>query len=250
MGSRTEQFIASPVPYGRIELKRVFQRNYFKGFLVSVIIHFAIIGSYYGIRYMQEDDEHIPTVAVRVLKYSDLGPPPSIANVAPPPTVSVTAAVKPTVGTPVPVPDAEVSPEQTIATQTEMSNIASPITEDFGDLSGGVQIERDITIDDEPGMNEFVPVEKPPQIVQKGIPVYPDMAIRAGIEGTVWVKILVGKDGRPIKAVVIKSTTEMFNDPSIEAAMKFIFTPAYMNQGPVKVWVSFPFRFTLKDTRI
>jgi protein TonB len=73
------------------------------------------------------------------------------------------------------------------------------------------------------------------------------MAVRAGLEGTVWVKILVDKDGRPKKAVVVKSTAEMFDDAAVQAAMQFVFTPAVMNNGPVKVWVSIPFRFTLKD---
>lgn len=112
-----------------------------------------------------------------------------------------------------------------------------------------MEITQDILIEDEPGMDEFIPVEKGPQIVKKGIPVYPDMALRAGLEGTVWVKILVDKEGKPQRAVVVKSTTEIFNDAAIAAAMDFLFTPAVMNQGPVRVWVSVPFRFTLKDAR-
>ena len=71
--------------------------------------------------------------------------------------------------------------------------------------------------------------------------------MRAGLKGTVYVKILVDKDGKPKKAVVIKSTTEIFNDAAVEAAMQFIFTPAVMNNGPVKVWVAIPFKFKLKD---
>jgi len=112
-----------------------------------------------------------------------------------------------------------------------------------------MQIEQDIQIDPdaEPGIDEFIPVEKPPQIVKRVVPLYPPMAMRAGLEGTVYVKILVDKDGKPKKAVVIKSTTEIFNDAAVEAAMQFIFTPAVMNNGPVKVWVAVPFKFKLKD---
>jgi protein TonB len=113
--------------------------------------------------------------------------------------------------------------------------------------AGEVQIAQDIIIEDEPGVDEFVPVEKQPQIVKKIVPTYPDMAMRAGIEGTVWVKILVDKDGKPKKAVIVKSTSDIFDDAAKEAAMQFLFTPAIMNNGPVKVWVSIPFRFRLKD---
>jgi protein TonB len=73
------------------------------------------------------------------------------------------------------------------------------------------------------------------------------MALRAGLEGTVWVKILVDKDGKPKKAVVIKSAVEIFNEPAVEAAMQFLFTPAVMNNGAVRVWVAIPFKFQLRD---
>ncbi|MEK9138046.1 MAG: energy transducer TonB, partial [Bacteroidota bacterium] len=176
-------------------------------------------------------------------------PPPSISQAPSPPSVSVAAVAKPTVGVPVPVPDAEVSPEQTFATQQELSQAPSPALEEFGG-DGNVQITQDIRIDDEdPAMDEFIPYEKGPEIVKKVVPKYPEMALRAGLEGTVWVKILVDKDGKPKKAVVIKSTVEIFNDAAVEAAMQFVFTPAVMNNGAVRVWVSIPFRFQLRDAQ-
>jgi protein TonB len=214
------------------------------------LFHSSILAGYHLARLLTEEED-IPTVKVRIVKYSDLGPPPSIVASSVPPPISVAQAVaKPSIGVPIPVPDAEVSPEQTIATQTEMSAEPSPASEEFGE---GEQVEfiDDIVIDEgyEPGMDEFVPVEKPPQIVKKVMPEYPEMAVRAGLEGTVWVKILVDKDGKPKKAVVVRSTAEMFDEPAIKAAMGFLFTPAVMNKGPVKVWVSIPFRFQLKDAR-
>ena len=236
-------------PYGRLEIKKVFAKNLLRGLLISVGIHLAVVGAYYFAQYLGEDEDNIPTVNVRILKYSDLGPPPSISAAPPPPSVAVAAAAKPTVGMPVPVPDAEVSAEQTIATQQELSSTPSPATEQMGAGEGDMRIEQDIQIDPdaEPGIDEFVPVEKPPQIVKRVIPLYPPMAMRAGLEGTVYVKILVDKDGKPKKAVVIKSTTEIFNEAAVDAAMQFIFTPAVMNNGPVKVWVAVPFKFKLKD---
>ena len=234
--------------YGRIELRRTFHKNFVWGLVISIFIHLAVVGSYYVSVFLDED-ENIPVVRVKLLKYSDLGPPPSISSVPLSPPVGIAAAVKPSVGLPVPVPDAEVSPEQTIATQQELSTTPSPALEEF-DGDGNVQITQDIQInpEDEPGMDEFIPVEKAPQLVRQVVPEYPDMARRAGLEGVVWVKILVGKDGKPIKVAIAKSSTEILNNAALEAAMKFLFTPAVMNNGPVKVWVSVPFRFKLKDT--
>ncbi|HCA82025.1 MAG TPA: energy transducer TonB, partial [Bacteroidetes bacterium] len=85
-----------------------------------------------------------------------------------------------------------------------------------------------------------------PEAVKQIQPKYPDLATRAGLEGTVWVKIWVDKEGKPKKAVVQKSDAEIFNQPATEAAMQWIFTPAMMKNGPVSVWVSIPFRFKLQ----
>lgn len=253
MKPRTEQVatVSGSVPYGRFELKKVLQRNYVRGMLISFVAHFALLGTYYLAQYLGQDDDNIPTVSVRILKYSDLGPPPSIAATPPPPAIGVAAAVKPSIGVPVPVPDAEATAEQTLATQAELSAAPSPALEQGLGGEGQFQVQQDIVIapEDEPGMDEFIAVEKQPQIVKRVIPKYPEMALRAGLEGTVWVKILVDKDGLPKKAVVIKSTAELFNDAAVDAAMKFVFTPAVMNHGPVKVWVSIPFKFLLKDAQ-
>jgi protein TonB len=231
--------------YGRHELRRFLHRYYFYGLAISIVFHLTVIESYYVARHLG-DEEDVPTVKVRILKYSDLGPPPSITSA--PPAIGVAAIAKPSIGVPVPVPDAEVSPEQTIPTQAELSAAPSPTIEEMG---GGdaIQITGDLNIDEDPDMDEFMPLEKPPQIVKRVLPLYPELAVKAGIEGTVWVKILVDKEGKPRKAVVIKTTTEILNEAAVEAAMQFLFTPAVMNKGPVKVWVSIPFKFQLKEVQ-
>ena len=65
--------------YGAVELKRIFQRNWVVGFGIAVVLHFAVIGAYYAAGLLTEEEP--PVVTVRILKYSDLGPPPSIAHV-------------------------------------------------------------------------------------------------------------------------------------------------------------------------
>lgn len=229
--------------YGAVELKQAYQRYFGIGLGIAVAIHALILGGYYLIELLSQ--EEAPTRMVRMLKYSDLGPPPSIQSANTPPPVNVAAPVaKPTVGAPVPVPDAEVSPEQTLATQTEMSQVVSPISEGTGE---GTDI--DIRIDDDGPPADFVPYEKEPQLVKKVEPKYPELAMRAGLEGKVIVKIWVDKEGKVKQVVVLKSDAEIFNDPAIDAAKQFVFTPAYMNNGPVAVWVSFPFRFRLTDKK-
>jgi protein TonB len=226
--------------YGMKELRGLYRKYAAIGLTISAAIHFALIGGYFAAQYFGEEEE--PVMSVRILKYSELGPPPSITNTEAAPQVSVSVPVaRPTVGVPVPVPDAEVSPEQTIATQQEMSAVQSPVGEGTG--GGEVHIEQDISVEEPPA--EFVPVEKQPVPVKTVQPEYPDIARRAGVEGKVWVKIWVDKEGKPRRADIIKSDAEIFNEPAKAAAMQFLFTPAMMNNGPVAVWVSIPFVFKL-----
>ncbi len=230
--------------YGAAELKATQQKYWMWGLGIAVAIHLVIVGSYYLAEVLRAEEP--PMVQVRVRLYSDLGPPPSITQTNAPPPIAVSAPVaKPTVGVPVPVPDAEVSAEQTIATQQEMSQQVAPVEAGTGD--GPVQVQQDISIEEPPA--DFVPVEKEPVVVKKVEPKYPELAMRAGLEGKVWVKIWVDKEGKPKQVIVIKSDAEIFNEPAIEAAKQFVFTPAYMNNGPVSVWVSVPFKFRLSDKK-
>jgi protein TonB len=239
--------VGTSAKYGATELKAVYQKYWLRGFLIAVGIHAVGFGTYYLAQVIGEEEP--PPINVRILKYSDLGPPPSINNANIPPPVSVSAPVaKPTVGAPVPVPDAEASPEQTLATQTEMSQVAAPIGEGTGE-GGGYEIQQDIKIEDDGPPADFVAVEKEPVVVKKAEPKYPELAMRAGLEGRVWVKIWVDKEGKPKQVVVLKSDAEIFNEAAVEAAKQFLFTPAYMNNGPVSVWVSVPFKFKLADRK-
>lgn len=233
--------------YGAIELKRVYQKYWTIGLSISVAIHLVLVSSYYLVGLFSEEEP--PMVNVRIMKYSDLGPPPSITSANMPPPIAVSApTAKPTVGAPVPVPDAEVSAEQTMATQTEMSQTVAPMIEGTsGD--GNVEIQQDIRIDEDAPPADFVPVEKEPVAIKKVEPKYPDLAMRAGLEGKVWVKIWVDKEGKAKQVVILKSDAEIFNEPAVEAAKQWVFTPAYMNNGPVAVWVSIPFRFKLAERR-
>ena len=234
-------------PYGRLELTAKYQRFFAYGLAISAAFHFMGVGSYYLALELQKlDEDNVPMV--RMMKYTEMGPPPSIANTEIAPAVAVASAARPTVGIPVPVPDADVAPEATIASQTELSQQVSNIPEITGE-GADIQIEQDIQIDDygdNPDMDAFIPVEKLPQPIKQPTPKYPELAQRAGLEGTVWVKILVNKEGVPVRAVVQKSDAEVFDESAIEAAMNSVFTPAVMNNGPITCWVSIPYRFRLR----
>ncbi len=227
--------------YGAPELKQVYQKYMLRGVVMSAILVGAVVGLYYVPQLLASEEEPIHTI--RLMKYTDLGPPPSITQTAAAPSIATAStAVKPSIGIPIPVPDAEVNPEQTFATQQELSQAASPATE-TGTGTGGVAIQPDLNIDEPPP--DFVPYEKEPTVVKKVEPKYPEIALRAGLEGNVFLKVWVTKEGKVREAVIIKSDAEIFNQAAKDAAIQWVFTPAVMQKGPVAVWVSIPFRFRL-----
>ncbi|HTY57215.1 MAG TPA: energy transducer TonB [Bacteroidota bacterium] len=234
--------------YGAVELKALYGRFLARGLWIAVAIHLLVIAGYYAAEFFGTDEP--PAVHVRLLRYSELGPPPSIAGENTPPPVALSAPkARPGAGVPVPVPDIEVSPEQTLATQHEMNLGAGP-GGTVGGTGEGTGVAGDITIqDDESPPADYVAVEKEPVIIRSVEPKYPDMAVRTGQEGKVWVKIWVDREGRPKDVEILQSDAEIFNEAAIEAAKQFLFTPAYMNDGPVSVWVTFPFKFELSGAK-
>jgi protein TonB len=241
------QTIAVLVPYGASELKAVAQKYMLLGLVAGILVCFSAVGTYNLAVWLNEDEEPVHTV--RILKYTDLGPPPSLTNQAAPAVSAAGPAVRPSIGVPIPVPDAEVSPEQTIASQTELSQQTAPTVDANAGGSGGAQIEQDLKIDDDVAPPDFVPYEKEPTVIKKVEPKYPDLALRAGLEGNVFVKVWVDKEGKVRKVVLLKSDAPIFEDAAIAAAKQWVFTPAVMQKGPVSVWVSIPFRFRLTGNK-
>ncbi len=244
----SELVIPMTTDYGAPELKKNYQKYFSSGLVIAMAFHMLLVGGYWASVYLAKEEP--PVRVIRVLKYSELGPPPSIAGTsAVAPAVSVAAPVaKPSVGIPVPVPDAEVNPEQTFASQQEMSAEVGPIAEGAG-AGGGVEqvIEQDVKIEeDDVPPPAFVPFEKEPTIIKRVEPVYPELAQKAGLEGKVIAYLWIDKAGKVRDVKIVKSDSEVFNQPVIDAAKQWLFTPALMKNGPVAVWLSVPFNFTLK----
>src|SRR5207247_541806 len=149
-----------------------------------------------------------------------------------------TPVAPPTVGVAVPVPDAEAPPEQTIASQQEIAQTTGSV-----ESSGDGQIVVQAPTEEElPKFGEYVYVEELPEAITKVPPQYPDIAREAGVDGTVLVQALVGKDGK-VKDVRIQKPIPMLNEAAIAAVKQWVFKPALSNNKPVAVWVAVPVRF-------
>lgn len=92
---------------------------------------------------------------------------------------------------------------------------------------------------------DFSMLTEKPETLEQGIPKYPELAKKAGIEGTVVVKVLIDLEGN-VEATELLKSVEVLDEAALEAARQFKFTPAKLDGKPVKVWMSVPFRFKLQ----
>jgi len=139
----------------------------------------------------------------------------------------------------VPVPSVgELIPEDLIIAKTEIdfSEIPPPPAWSLGDDEAAI----------------FVAYDKPAEVIggfaeiQKHLK-YPNVARKVGIEGIVFVRVLVGVDGRTEKMECIKAKPANmgFEASAKEAIRQVRWEPAEQHDKKVRVWLTIPVRFSL-----
>ena len=262
--------IQETVKYGASELKRIYNRNLGVALSISVAVHVALVLAFmFGERISKADTKKAaPPVKMKLM---NLPPPPVADNVPPPPpppmippslqSASGTGGgVAARAGTPVPVPDALITPDiQDFATTAEVA-VAQPEGGTgggfgLGDGDGGlgnVEIKEPVKIatkEEIPEPDEFIPVEVEPTFDEGELYSrlkYPAMASRNNIEGKVQIRVFVDKFGKPQKSIVELSDNKIFEAEARRAIMNTTFRPAIMNGNPVGVWMSIPVTFKLR----
>lgn len=152
----------------------------------------------------------------------------------------------------IPIPETSLDPDIEVK-NTISTGTGTGVDDGTGSPDGGIGGEGGVSEGNGNGTADEVfesftaGIEKLPVPVSAPAPQYPDIARRAGLEGSVYVKVLVGSDGRVRSAEVVKSTNELFNDAALESAQRWTFTPALMANRTVSVWMTLPFRFRLSS---
>lgn len=229
--------LSQRVPIGAQDLKANAQRIMRKALIISAAIHLGLIGLYLASQLYHPPDEVAYTG--RVIRMSTLPPPPPLSGTPPPPNVAIPQDIaKPTIGTPVPVPDAQAV-DQTIMTQQELAQSLTPVMPGAGSGKDSLVIAPQ---EDMPGEGDFVYYEDEPVPVTTVQPTYPEFAREAQIQGKVVLHVLVGKDGRVKNVKVIRGVTGL-NDAAVDAIKRWVFKPALSNNKPVAVWVEVPLDF-------
>ncbi|MBX3665949.1 MAG: energy transducer TonB [Burkholderiales bacterium] len=79
-------------------------------------------------------------------------------------------------------------------------------------------------------------------------PVYPAAARRGGEEGTVMLRVLVGRDGAPLKVELDQSSrSRMLDHAALDAVKGWRFVPARRGAENIEDWVRVPVSFRLES---
>jgi len=205
---------------------------------VTLLIVIALFGSWYAWSHANKEDEVPPNATI--VKYTELGVPPSIKEPSAPQVNVAEAITPPSIGVPEPVPDAEAT-ESTIASQSEMSEALAPFTaDDLGGSGDSIVVDMDRS----PGMGEFVAFDELPVLLTIQPPSYPELVRQAGIDGTVVVQVMVGKDGKVKQAVAVEGPDPLRSE-AVRSGKAGVFKPALQGTRPGEVWVQVPIVFSL-----
>ena len=230
--------------YGSYALKKSYHHNLIIGLIFGIMFHLTALMVYYVssamIKYQKKAE---------VFEGNNIWQPiPLDKTLQPPINVQAdTREIRPVTGDAIITPDVDVNPDITLQTQEDIKIDVNPMN--FKDV-GSIEIKIDDPLiglgSDDPDMNAGRAVDQEPVALTKVLPIYPEIAKQAGLEGRVFVKGLIDENGNVVKAVVI-SGDEIFRQAAVDALLRTKFKPAINGNRPVKVWITYPFKFTLKN---
>ena len=86
---------------------------------------------------------------------------------------------------------------------------------------------------------------RPPTKIVDVKPVYPDLALKARVQGIVICDVLVGPDGKVQDARVLRSIP-LLDQAAYDAVRQWVFTPTLLNGNPVSIIMTVTVNFTLE----
>ena len=88
---------------------------------------------------------------------------------------------------------------------------------------------------------------KPPKLIKKVEPVYPEEARKARVSGVVILGVRTDTQGRVKNAMVYKSKDPLLVEPSIDAVKQWVYEPLYVKGEPVDAVFTVTVTFKLKE---
>lgn len=233
--------------YGSLEIKRAYRKNMATGIIIAALIMIASISSYR--LFAKLNAAEISIVRAPAPDSVILLPPP-FPPIYEDPKPARTAIEKPILksGIPIPVPDEDAPENATIPSQSELDEIINRSRPTDSSWSGNIVVNIENVEQLIPPPDIFIPVDEMPQAIEMVAPIYPEMARIAGLQGEVWVKVYVDKNGDVRDVIIFKASgaNAGFEESAIAAARQTEWKPAISNGRPVGLWVSYKIEFRLK----
>ena len=247
---------ASP-SYGAVEIKEFIRKNTYRALIItlSLILLLFLLYGLYGTTTRTPGHSLLAPFSnnIWVNTFFPLIDKPE--EIIPPKTEVIEFITEARAGTPVPIPDAFIRDDIGIFADIEQISKSLPgahgqkIDIDKLPLNIEFGVKKIVPPEVEPNSEDISIVEKEPNIdlaeLQRNV-IYPEMARKVGVEGTVFIRVLVGKDGTVRQTKIEKSESSMLDQAAIDAVKKSVFTPAIQNGLPTSCWISIPIKFRLR----
>ena len=89
-----------------------------------------------------------------------------------------------------------------------------------------------------------------PELISKPELKFPEMAVKAGLQVSISLRIFIGTDGKPFKTEIVNREPEfvyLFDNDVRKWGMKFVFSPTIINGEAKIVTIDVPVKFKLDD---
>ena len=243
-------------PYGASEIKRAIEKNTFRGLMVTIaLLTTMFVGSCAFSGILTGTELVSPRTGYDGPIHVSPFPVEQVVPIPPPPIPRIFGSAK-KAGYFVPVDGMEMDADDDIATIDELHNAFSkkgdrlPTADEFENLIESTPVVEIKTREIEKVIATIFEVGEEPAFsteVLASIVIYPELAIRAKIEGMVIVGLIIDKTGKPKEAHIISSKHSALNRAALTAVMKTVFRPAIQNRTPVACRIQIPVEFRLRD---
>jgi periplasmic protein TonB len=132
-----------------------------------------------------------------------------------------------------------------IPIESEDEDIPDDLTIEETEVNFSESVDELPPPEEEEPIVPFFALSEKPKVVKQGLPIYPELARKAGIEGRVTVEVVISTKG-DVEQVKIVKGHPMLDDAALEAAKKWKFSPGKQRDRFVKVRMTIPIDFKLK----
>jgi protein TonB len=230
------------MPYGAPDLLEARSKHLTWALILASVCVFALYAAAGGLTALVGQPAVPAPSPIVLIPWAHTPLPPPLVQTPPGQPIAPAPSKSAAAGVAVPVPDATVPADQTIASQPDLGSQAGE--QPVGESGVAVQLPPQEEL---PAWDEYVYTDELPVPISQVKPVYPEMALEAGVEGKVVVRVLVSKEGRVLDAIVDPAfDVPMLREAALAAARQWTFKPALSNNKPVPVWTAIPFKFRLR----